>query len=143
MWSILICIFIYKLGNSTFNAKLISCKSTDFLSIIIHLKDTKQICRLLNFLFPFIDIIQHWKMQEIWNPFHGQNYSISNLFSTFECTSSKSWHAWNGRETDLILRAHFNVVCVLYRNSLWNPDFDIDIENCLPCDYVVPYVLVH
>ena len=36
-----------------------------------------------------MDNIQHWKMQEIWSPFHKQNYSIPKVFSSFERTSSK------------------------------------------------------
>ena len=37
-----------------------------------------------------IDHIQQWKMQEILNPFHGQNFLISKGFSNFEHTSSKN-----------------------------------------------------
>ena len=57
-------------------------------------------------------------MQEILNPFHGQNFLISKGFSNFEHTSSKNcplfkfslilqtkvylFYAWNGCETDFI-----------------------------------------
>ena len=34
-----------------------------------------------------IDHIQQWKMQEIWNLFHGENYLISKGFSNFEHTT--------------------------------------------------------
>ena len=43
-----------------------------------------------------LDIMQHWKILEIWNPFHGQKYLISKWFSNFECTGSKIWLYFNG-----------------------------------------------
>ena len=39
--------------------------------------------------YEYIDHIQQWKMQEIWNPFHGENYLFSKGFSNFERTTSK------------------------------------------------------
>ena len=70
--------------------------------------------------------IQHWKMQEIWHPFHRSNHLISKGFSIFERTSSKSYpffkcssglhnkieqfFAWNGRERDFVFLGNFDVV---------------------------------
>ena len=64
-------------------------------------------------LWFIIDCIQQWKMKEMWNPFHRQNYLISKGFSSFERTSSiKIWlfYAWNNRETDLVFPGNFDVV---------------------------------
>ena len=38
-----------------------------------------------------VDIIQLWKILEIWNPFHGLKYSISKWFSNFE---DWTWFQW-------------------------------------------------
>ena len=42
------------------------------------------------FLLLTVDHMQKWKMQEISNPFHRQNYLISKRFSNFDRTGSKS-----------------------------------------------------
>ena len=36
-----------------------------------------------------IDIIQHWKIQKIWNPFHKENYLISKWFSNLSARAAR------------------------------------------------------
>ena len=42
--------------------------------------------------------IQQWKMQEIYNPFHGEYYLISKRFSNFEHTTSKNCLSSNAHQ---------------------------------------------
>ena len=55
-----------------------------------------KICTKLNISsfgtsFVRIDHIKQWKMQEMWNPFHMQNYLNSKKFPNFESMSSKNY----------------------------------------------------
>ena len=73
-----------------------------------------------------IDIMQHWKIQEIWYPYNGQKYLILTWFWNFEGTGSKirpyfkGWsflqvkiwlfYAWNG--------LHFSCT---FQCCMWSP----------------------
>ena len=52
---------------------------------------SQNICLVPTTLFLcLIDHTQQWKLHEIWNAFHSQNYLISKRFSNFEHTTSKN-----------------------------------------------------
>ena len=76
-----------------------------------------------------IDHTQQWKMQEMWNPFHWQNYFFRRDFQTLNARAARNtflqmlivfayqkltFYAWNGRETDFVVSENFDVVWGLY-----------------------------
>ena len=75
-----------------------------------------------------MDNVQHGKMHELGNPFHGQNYSNSKCdFQTLKAQAARTDFNSNVqqfcrpksssfmRETDFIFGAFFNVICGLQK----------------------------